>query len=74
MNLDTNQMHEYYCQYNDGRTAYILDRKTKPRMGQIITAYGSKWQVWYIESVGDRYKARLERVNPPIQKPKGETE
>lgn len=42
------EMYEYHCQRGD-KTVYILDRKTKPRIGQVITAYGSKWQVWYIE-------------------------
>lgn len=40
--------HVYFCERN-GKTVYVLDRKTKPRMQQVISAYGSKWQVWYVE-------------------------
>jgi len=58
-------VHTYVCERNE-RTAYILDRKTKPRMGQIITAYGSKFQVWYIEEKPDgRCNARLEPYHKP---------
>ena len=52
-------MHTYFCERGD-KTVYILDRKTKPRMGQIVSAYGTKWQVWYIETAGDKHRARLE--------------
>lgn len=51
--------HTYVCE-RDGNSVYILDRKTKPRMGQVITAYGFKWQVWYIEYHGKSCAARLE--------------
>lgn len=53
------EMYEYHCQRGD-KTVYILDRKTKPRMGQVITAYGYKWQVWYIEEGAGSHRARLE--------------
>ncbi len=55
------EMHEYICERGE-KTVYILDRKTKPRMGEIITAYGSKWQVWYIEEkpLSGLARARLE--------------
>lgn len=40
--------HVYYCE-RDNKTIYVIDRKTAPRMGAVITAYGSKWEVFYIE-------------------------
>lgn len=54
-------LHVYHCEKGDV-TVYILDRKTRPRMGQIIKAYGTRWQVWYIEEQNGRCRARLERV------------
>lgn len=52
--------HAYHCERNN-RTIYILDRKTKPRIGATIKAYGTKWQVWYVEERPDgRCRARLE--------------
>ena len=59
-------MHVYHCERGD-KTVYILDRKTKPCMGQIITAYGSKWQVWYIETKGDFHRARLEQYRESLK-------
>jgi len=52
--------HEYVCERN-GRTVCILDRKSPPKIGKVITAYGSKWQVWYIEyEPSGKCRARLE--------------
>lgn len=57
--------HTYFCEKEDGSTQWVEYRKTKPKMGQVITAYGDKWQVWYIEELpSGRYNARLERYRP----------
>lgn len=57
------KMHVYVCMRGD-KTVYVLDRKTKPKMGAVITAYGSRWQVWYIEDLPGQQRglcrARLE--------------
>lgn len=55
-------IHIYHCE-NDEKTMYIVDRKTKPRIGQVITAYGRKFEVWYIEDQHGRYRARCELVS-----------
>jgi len=53
--------HRYYLEDGMGIIS-IQTRKTKPTMGKVITADGEKWQVWYIEWMGDDCNARCERV------------
>ena len=57
-------MHTYVC--DDGSCIAFLARKTKPKIGQVITAYDTKWEVWYIEDRPDGHcTARLEPYHKP---------
>lgn len=53
--------HTYYLEREDD-VLFEIDRKTKPRIGMVLTAYGLKWQVWYIEEYAGRCRARCEPV------------
>lgn len=39
-----------------------FERKTRPRIGQVVTFKGAKYEVWYIEEGSDCTNVRVERL------------
>jgi hypothetical protein len=56
-------MSEWHFWETAGPTADpLFSRKTKPRIGSILTHKGTKWHVWYIEEGPEVNNARIEPV------------
>jgi hypothetical protein len=55
-------LYAYWLEADD-MNRFALYRRTKPRMGAVITFARTKWQVWYIEEKGDYCAARCEPLD-----------
>ena len=59
MESEMNMEHEYWLEIGEKPVA-VLVRKTKPKIGRIISYNKARWMVWYVEENSDHHRARLE--------------
>lgn len=53
-----------YLERDDGTIQFEIDRKTRPHIAQVLSAYGQRWEVYYIEDRGGKTYARANRYTP----------